>query len=244
MTFIGYRNYLAQTQDPIMQQSFINTMIIGIWTIITATLLGLAGAVIVARRKHKQIFIASYYLPAVLSLPIVGMIWGWIFSNEWGLLNWMLRGIGLSILIPSAGWLSINYALWAVCVVNTWGYVPFTFVVFLAALQAIPFELYEAAMVDGASARRQFTRITLPGLKYAFVIILTIELIDSFKAFALPFILTAGGPAHATEVLASYMFLKAFTHNAMGYAASISVFILAFVLVLTALYLWVSRERM
>jgi multiple sugar transport system permease protein len=178
----------------------------------------------------------AYFLPVVSSSIAVALVWAWVFNPDFGLVNEILSTFGL----PRLKWLaSSTWALPAIVIVSVWrGLGPST-VIFLAGLQGIPEELYDAAKIDGANARQLFRHITIPMLSPTTFFVIVVSIIGSFQVFDLVFMMTQGGPGRATLVLVYYIYQHAFRWFGMGYAASIAfvLFIVIFVLTLIQLRL-------
>lgn len=196
-----------------------------------ALALGLALLVntrIRGRGVYRAIIFLSYPLMAVA----VGIIWRWLYDEKVGLINYVLLSLGL-IQRRIAFLDSVEWALPSVIVAAVWQIVGFFMVILLAGLQNIPPNLLEAAAIDGAGPRQRFWRITLPLLRPAIFLCLMIGIINSFTSFDLIYVMTGGGPNHATEVLITYIYRAAFVLSKFDYAAALTVVLFAFLLSLT-----------
>jgi raffinose/stachyose/melibiose transport system permease protein len=172
---------------------------------------------------------------------VIALVWGWIYNPIFGLLNQGLEAIGLESL--TRGWLGEpNLALFAVLAAAVWAETGFVFVVFLAGLQGISRDLLDAAMVDGANAWQRFRNVTIPGLANVLTVVTSLLLIGGFAVFDLIFAMTGGGPANATQVIATYLYDEAFTQNRVGYGAALSVVMTAITLVASIVFIRL-RER-
>ncbi|MBI3962322.1 MAG: sugar ABC transporter permease [Deinococcus sp.] len=192
-------------------------------------------------RQGQIVFRVSFFLPAVLSLVIVGIIWGWVYNPLFGLLNSTLRALGLESW--TRGWLGEpGWALAAIILAGAWTYFGFCMVVFLAALQGVDRSLYEAAVIDGASRPQVFWHITLPSIRGVITLMMVNSLVGSFKVFDIVYVMTAGGPFHNTDVIGTYMYTRAFRQSLVGYSASMAV-VLTVVVVAGSLFLLWFRER-
>ena len=180
-------------------------------------------------------------MPVVLSTVVVGMIWAWIYHPIFGPINLALRAVGLDSV--ARGWLGdLTWALYALLLAALWAYFGFCFVILLAALQNLDMELHDAAKIDGANAWQRFINVTVPQLGPVLTMLLAFTLIGGFNVFDIVYIMTKGGPANATEVLATYTYAMAFKQNEVGYGAALTMVIT--VLSLIASYLFISlRER-
>ena len=176
----------------------------------------------------------------VVSSVAVGLIWLMILDPNIGPLNRLVKFAGLTP--PMLGWLGDpDLAIWMFLVVAAWQYTGFMMVLVLAGLQGVPDEIYQAAALDGARGVRAFWYITLPSIRNVLIVAVLITSIGAFKVFDLIYVTTRGGPAHATEVLGTYIYLQAFNLGSMGYANTIAVFLLVIAVVLGLLQLQISR---
>jgi raffinose/stachyose/melibiose transport system permease protein len=222
---VGLGNYTAMPHDPVVIQAAINNLIWTVVTIAVPVVLGLTLAVILnGKVRGKPILRMLYYTPGVLPLVAVASIWGWLYNPDYGAINTFLRAIGLDSLAQP--WLGQNStALAAVMVPAIWLRTGFPMLLYLAALQGISQDQYEAATMDGATRSQQFWHITMPNLKSAHYIVLALSLIDSFKVFDLIYATTYGGPGTATQVMGTWMYFNAFQYYKAGYGTAIAVVI-------------------
>lgn len=243
MKFLGFGNWIALFQDPVFWKALTNNIILVIASIVIQLPIGLILGVLVSSKLRGMRFLKLvYFLPMLLSAVAIGLTWNFIYEPTFGLLNAFLNTIGLERF--TTGWLGDEkFALWAVIGAICWQYIPYYMVLFAAALAGIPQELYEAAYIDGASKSQGFLTITLPLLKNTFRIACVLSLTGSLKYFALIFVMTGGGPDHASELLATYMFKQAFTSFRMGYGSAIAVFMFMISFVLTVFILRSGRRQ-
>lgn len=177
----------------------------------------------------------SFYAPLVLSGPVIGLIWSWVYQPRAGLLNSALRAIGIE---SPPGWLADrDLAIWAIIFAAVWRQVGYVMILYLAGLKNVDPSLVEAAIVDGAGRFTLFRRVILPLLAPVTTIVIVISIIDSLRSFDLVSIMTAGGPAGRTQVLANMMYQEAFLNYKMGYAAAIAVVLFGLSLIFIAFYL-------
>ena len=244
VTYIGLANYRKFFfDDDTARLALRNNILWTIGTLVIPTTIGLILAVVLDRKlRGRTLLRAVFYGPAILPLVAVGMIWAWMYNPQFGFINTVLRTIGLGFL--ARGWLSVfETALPATFLTSVWGGVGFPMVLYLAALQAIPAEQYEAARMDGANGRQLFFRITLPWLREANVIVFSLAVINSFKTFDLIYTMTYGGPGRITQVLGTWMYFNAFQYYHAGYGAAIAWVIAAITLVMAIPYIrHMSRE--
>jgi ABC-type sugar transport system permease subunit len=173
----------------------------------------------------------------VLSLVVCGLIWGWMYQPAKGLINEMLRAIGLESL--TQGWLSDkNLVMWSIILVAIWRQVGYVMVLYLAGLQGVDPGLVDASKVDGCNAWQTFRHVIFPLLAPVTVIVVTISIIDSLRAFDLVSVMTRGGPYNSSSVLANFMYIEAFNNYKMGYGAAISVILFLISLVFIFIYLY------
>ncbi|WP_193105504.1 carbohydrate ABC transporter permease [Brachybacterium sp. FME24] len=223
--FVGLDNYLALFDDKVVGIAAVNNVLWSIVTIVLPMTLGLLFAVVLNRKSRTSpIFRTIFYAPAVLPLVSIASIWAWLYDPSDGAINTVLRTIGLSGLEQS--WLGQDStALWSVMIPAVWVRTGFPMLLYLAALQSIPDELYEAASMDGANRRKQFTRITFPSLRDTHYIVLALSLIESFKVFDLVYAMTYGGPGYSTQVMGTWMYANVFQYFNAGYGTAIAVVI-------------------
>jgi raffinose/stachyose/melibiose transport system permease protein len=222
---VGLDNYRAMAKDPVVVQAAINNLIWSVVTIVVPVVLGLFLAVMLnGKVRGKPILRMVFYTPGVLPLVAVASIWGWLYNPQYGAVNAFLRDIGLGGLAQP--WLGQNStALAAVMVPAIWLRTGFPMLLYLAALQGIPQDQYEAATMDGATRFQQFWYITMPNLRPAHYIVIALSLIDSFKVFDLIYATTYGGPGTATQVMGTWMYFNVFQYYQAGYGTAIAVVI-------------------
>ena len=223
--WVGLDNYRQMADDPVARRALVNNLL---WTVVTIAVpmaLGLALAVVLNDEfRGRTTLRTMLYALAVLPLVAVATIWAWMYDPERGAVNQALRAVGLDGLTRS--WLGdSSTAMWATMVPGIWVRTGFPMLLYLAALQGIPRELYESARVDGARAWQTFRYITLPSLRHANYIILALSLIEAIKVFDLIYAMTYGGPGRATQVLGTWMYFQVFQYYHAGYGTAIAVFI-------------------
>ena len=239
--FIGVKNYTKLFHDAVFLLAIQNTVLYWGITVGISMALGLLLAVMLNRpRKGVGFFRAAFYVPNVLSLVAVALMWLWIYDPApRGVLNTLLMALNF----PVSDWLfNPKIALSLVMVPGIWTMVGFNMVVYLAGLQTISGEYYEAARIEGASAVQQFRFITFPLLKPITFFIFVMASIKSFQVFDQIYIMTNGGPANATTTIAFEIYQNGFQFYKMGYAASMSVILLGIVGLLTLVNFTYGRE--
>ena len=222
--FVGLENYLRAFQDPTFWLSLKNTAVYALVTVIGQLVLGLGVALMLDNVIHgKVIFRTLYYLPVVTSWVVVSLLFKYLFnSSSAGLINYLLVDT-FHILSQPIAWLTeANSAFVAIDTLGIWKGVGFTMVIFLAALQSIPEELYQAASIDGASPLQSLRRITLPLLLPTTIMVMIMLTIGAFQAYIPVSLITKGGPLHRTEFALSYMYGQAFTEMDFGYSSALA----------------------
>ena len=229
--FIGFANYLQVFSDEKFWLSLSHNLIFIIFYAIIPIFLGLLLASLLGRYALKgfTFFRTILFLPQVLSMVVIGVAWRWIFNPSFGPLNVLLRTLGLGSL--ARPWLGdFALALPAVGSVGSWVQYGFCMVLFLAGMQRIPEEYYEAAALDGASAWKQLLYITIPGLRSEIGVALITTIIAALRVFDLVFVTTRGGPGESTLVTGFLVYRSAFLQNQTGYAAAIATILTLIIL--------------
>ncbi|SCF22353.1 carbohydrate ABC transporter membrane protein 1, CUT1 family [Micromonospora echinospora] len=218
--FVGFENYLRLADDEVFLKSIRNTALVVLLGIPLTLGLGLAVALGLnsGLTRFKALFRVGYYLPVVTSIVAVSVVWRFVYQKDSGLVNGFLGLFG----VTGPNWLeSTHLALPALIVMIVWRGLGFQMVIFLAGLQAIPEQLYEAARIDGASAWQQFRHITLPMLKPTLLLSTVIGTVGLMLVFEEPFVMTQGGPLHSTVSVSQYVYSQ-FGFGNYGYASAMS----------------------
>jgi multiple sugar transport system permease protein len=232
-SFIGFGNFTRAFGDPEILHSFLITLMYAAGTLIVGTAVGLGLAVILNQSlRGRTLFRSVLLIPYLTSVSIIGLLWRNILDPQVGILNRLLEAIGL----PGQTWLS-THPLATIVGITVWSSAGYTMVLFLAGLQGIPGLYYEAARIDGAGPWRRFVSITLPLLTPTTLFVSIIGLISTLQQFALPYIVTGGGPGNATSLYAHRLFIVAFNDNDFGYASALSLLLLIVVLILSLVQL-------
>jgi multiple sugar transport system permease protein len=231
--YVGARNYERVLTDPTFWQAVRNTVTLTLMSVPTTVVLALAVALglnRVGRLRWRNTWAAMYFLPFSASLVAASLIWQWIYDPVYGFLNYLLALVGL----PPQQWLtSISQVLPSLAVVNVWVRLGFDTIIFLAALQAIPAEYYEAADIDGASRWQRLRHLTLPLLNPQIVMVSILELIFNFKVFDQVYATTQGGPASASQTVIMLLYDTAFKYFKLGDASVMAVFVFGCLLLVT-----------
>jgi multiple sugar transport system permease protein len=230
------RNYVAIAADEVVRTAVTNTVTFTVVSVLGHLAIGLAVALLLNQEiRGRALFRNLALLPWMLPPAVVATGWAWLYHNPFGMLNPLLLGLGLMD-EPKAWLASPDTAMGSVIVANLWRGFPFISLVLLAGLQSIPISLYEAAGVDGAGAWARFRHVTLPGLRRVMLIALTLDVINTVKYFDLIWVMTAGGPANRTEVLATLIYRLAFQFFRTGRAAALAMVMVAALAVFSIFY--------
>jgi len=239
-TFIGLENFRAMLTDEIFQRATANTLIYVATIVPISAALGLLLAVLFnAQFRLKEFFKAVYFSPMITSTVAAAMVWWWMYNPQFGLFNVLLRLVH----IPDQPWLmSSRMALPSIIVFSIWKTLGYNMIIYLAGLQAIPQQVYEAATIDGASSFKRFWRITVPLLAPTTTFILIYNSILAFQVFDQIFVLTGGGPANATNVVVLELYRQAYKRFNFGYASAEAMVLFVFILGVTVLqYVYTKR---
>jgi len=209
---------------------------------IPLTMAASLGLALLLNRKLRGVafFRTVAFFPYITSIVAIAVVWNQLFSPEYGPLNAFLRGVGVD---DPPGWTtSADWSMPAVIIVGTWRYMGYYMLLFLAGLQTIPTQLYEAAEIDGASAWQRFVNVTIPGLRHTTFFVTVMLTIESFKVFDLILVMTQGGPGQSTLVLSQYIYQKGFVENQFGYASAVSIVLFAICFGVTVIQFLVNRR--
>lgn len=235
MTPVGFDNVVRVVGDPIIHTALMNNVVYAVVSIVFQVGGGLVVAAWLTSLLGKRMgaFLRSvYFMPAVISITVVALMFTFIYNSRGGLLNSFLEAIGLEHL--QTAWLAdVNTAMGSVIAVSQWQSIGYICMLYIVALQQIPSEYYEAAALDGAGRIRQFFSITVPQAKEMIFVAMILTVSGAFTVFNEPFILTGGGPGNTTQVLATYMYNQGFYQNQMGYASAIATLIFVITLILS-----------
>lgn len=241
MEWIGIKNYVDLSQDKFFWVSLRNNVEFVIGSVVIGCTLALAFAVILdSGLRGAEVFRTTYFMPTVLSMIVVGLLFTLLLSPAVGLVNPVLAKIGLESM--QRQWLGDkSTALYTVLAVHIWKEFGFSMFLFLAGLQSIPKVLYDAAKIDGAGPFWSIVHVTIPMLREVTIVVVILAVNQAFLVFDLIFVMTWGGPYHASEVLATYMYAKAFTGGRMGYGTAIAQVLFVIVFIVTLIQLRVTR---
>ena len=234
MTWAGLENYREMLTDETLHQALWNTVLLTVVTVVAQYVLGLSLALLLKQSLPGMRWIRTAVLLAWITPLIVNVfLWQWASQPEYGLVNIVFGAIGL----PTTYWLGDpNWALPMVMFQHVWSATPFFAVVFLAALQSIPSDIYRAAKMDGASSVQTFRYITLPHLSYVSMILIVLYTIAWFNAFTIIYVGTGGGPIGTTEVISTYIYKQGFQSLSLGYAAAVGLVDAVLLIIFTIVY--------
>lgn len=237
--FVGIQNYISLFKDSLFIASVKNTLYYCGLAIIPAMVLGLTLAMLLNQGlKGKGFFRTLFYLPNIFSMVAVSMAWLYLYDTTAGLLNKMLRDVGLSA-VP---WISSpTMAMISIAIMSVWNMTGYNMILFLSGLQGIPDYLYEAASIDGAAGVRKFIHITIPMLKPTTFFVFVMACINSFQVFGQVLIVTNGGPLNSTTTIAHQIYRNGFEYYKMGYASAQAVVLMGIILIITLINLRYGR---
>ena len=236
-TFVGFENYRLLMSDDLFWTSLGNTLYYLGASVLLGTVAALALAMLLNQRlRGMAVYRVVFYVPTIVPLVAVSVIWVWFLHPQYGVLNYVLDLVGL----PSPGWFADPaWAMPGLVIVSLWG-LGNAMVIYLAGLQDIPVELYEAAALDGASGWERMKSITVPLLTPVILFNVIIGLIHGFQYFVPPYVITGGGPADATLVYSLYLYDTAFQYFKMGYASAMAWVLFVIILIVTGVLLRTS----
>lgn len=236
--FVGAGNYLRAFDDPRAWHSFRVTLVFATGVVVLSLVIGLAAAVILnTRMRGRVVFRGILLVPYLTSIAIVGLLWRNILDPQLGILNRLLNALGL----PGQNWLT-DQPVATIIAIAAWQEIGYATLLFLAGLQGIDQMYYEAAQIDGASPWQQFRRVTLPLLMPTTLFVSIIGMISSLQQFALPYLVTDGGPGDASNLYVFRIYQTAFEFRNFGYASALSYLLLLVILVLSVVQLRVGRR--
>lgn len=238
-TYIGLKNFATMATDNLVWKSLQVTTVYALVSVPLHIIFGMMLALLLnAGIRGQRFYRTAFYLPSVLSGVAVALLWRWLFSTEFGLFNLLLSYVG----ITGPSWLGDpQWAMPSLILMSLWGVGAGT-IIYLASLQGIPTDLYEAAEVDGATAWTKFWRITLPLMTPVLFFQLITGFIVALQVFTQAFIMTSGGPNNATLFYLLYLYRNAFEYFRMGYASALAWVLFIYILVLTLVIYWSSNR--
>lgn len=236
--FIGFANYLEAFSDPLIHTAVRNTIIYSVVVVFLQNALGLFFAVLLDKSwvRFKNFFRVTLFLPAVLNVAAICFMWSTILSPTIGVWKPITVALGLTKLLPSDPLGSMSIALIPVMLVNVWQFIGYSMVIYLAGLQSVPKDYYEAAAIDGCSGRKMFWKITLPLIAPSITINVILTSVGTLKEFEHVYTMTAGGPGNSTHVMGTAIYQIAFgTTQRFGYGIAISTMLMLAICIVTIL---------
>ena len=238
--FIGFENYVNLISDPVFFRALQNTMVYAFIGVPLNIFLALGAAVLLNQGfiRFKSFFRLGFFLPVITTFVAVALIWRWLYDTGHGPINWAIGGAGFS----PQNWLANEYlALPAIVFMGVWKGFGYNMMIFIAALQSIPDEIYEAAEIDGATRVQQFFYITLPMIKKTTFFITVMTVTSCLHVFAEPYIMTGGGPMNSTMSVVLYMYNQGFKYYNLGYSSAIAYALFAIMSVITFMQFKLSK---
>lgn len=237
--WVGVANYRELLGDALFGRSLINTLFYTLCFVVLTTISSIAIALLLARRFRGVGAVRFlWFLPFVTDMISVSLVWGWLYHPQFGILNYIL---GL-VHVPPQSWLGDSrWAMISLVVLSAWRWSGYYAVILVAALQAVPKELEEAAIVDGAGGWSVFRHVKLPQISPALFLVVTLEIMSSLQVFEQMWVLTNGGPDDSTISMAMYLYLEAFKFLRMGYASAVAWVLFLLILIITLVNWWARR---
>ena len=237
----AFDNYIELiTEDPLFWITIKNTAYYVLGTVPTGTVLALFLAIALNQKiRFVAVYRTIYFLPVVSSVVAISVLWLWLYQSDFGLVNEILRFFGFR----GVRWLSsVTWAMPAIMIMSIWHGLGYNIVIFIAGLQGIPQDYYEAATVDGANSWHKFVNITIPLLSPVTFFVLTLSVINSFQVFAQAYVMTRGGPVNATKTIVYYLFQQGFENFHMGYASALAYILFVIIVSLTLFQFWFQKR--
>jgi multiple sugar transport system permease protein len=242
LRFVGIGNYLKLLQTPLFWNALGNTLYFVVAGVPLSIAASLGAALLLHSRlaRFKPFFRTALFAPVVTTLVAVAVIWRYLLNTRYGLLNYALGGLG----IDPIDWLGDpRWAMPAIILFAVWKNFGYNMIIFLAGLQSIPEELYEAARIDGASVWRQFASVTLPMLSPVVMLVGILTIAGYFQLFAEPYVMTQGGPLQSTVSVLYFMYEEGFKWWNLGFASAIAFMLFVLMFAVTMLQLYIARLR-
>jgi len=239
--WVGLQNFRDAFNDEFVAIAFKNTVLYGLIIVPCVVVIGLAFALYVHQRWPLSALARTlFFSPYVVSATVIGLVWVWMLDTQFGLINHYLGYLG----IPDVPWLTnTSWSLIGVSIASVWWDLGLAFVLFLAALQDVPRELYEAAEVDGANRWQRLRLVVLPQLRPVISLVITLQMISSLRIFSQVYVMTNGGPASSSSSVIHYIYTTAIQRQLFGYASAVSMLLFLMIIAITIIHRFVIRER-
>lgn len=237
--WIGFDNYIKMFRDPYFLISLKNTIIYTALFVPLGLVASLGAAILINMNKKEQVYLGHFYVPVLCSTVATATIWYWLLNPQYGLINRVLGWFGIN----GPAWLyDSNWAMFAIVMMSVWMTFGTNMMIFLAGLQGIPANLYEASKIEGASRWKTFRYVTWPSLSRTTFLVTTMLIINAFQVFDQAYVLTKGGPGNSTITLVYYIYNEGFGGLKMGYASAISFVLFLIILVFSIINMRVNKE--
>ncbi|WP_223839569.1 carbohydrate ABC transporter permease [Nocardiopsis deserti] len=239
--WVGLENFRTLFGDPLFATAWANTGYFTLLALVLGFALPFGMALVLNELRHARGYLRlAVYLPVMLPPIVSALLWKWFYDPGPGLVNGALRAVGL----PGLQWLnSADTALLSLVIVSTWANLGTATLIYLAGLQGIPGELYEAAELDGAGLLQRVRTVTVPHMRFVILVMLLMQVVATMQVFVEPYILTGGGPEGATTTVLLLIYRYAFTFGDFGAASALSLMLFVVLALFSALYLWATRPR-
>ncbi|WP_129842842.1 sugar ABC transporter permease [Streptomyces sp. RFCAC02] len=240
-SWVGLDNFTRVLDDPLFATAWRNTAVFSLYALVLGFGVPFVTAVLINEFRHARAFFrVLVYLPVMLPPVVVSLMWRWFYQPEGGLINEVLGTAGL----PTPDWTNASdTALISLVIVSTWANMGTATLIYLAALQTIPGELYESAELDGAGVLKRLWHVTIPQTRFVILMLLLLQVIATMQVFTEPFVMTGGGPQDSTVTVMLLIYRYAFRYNDFGAASAMSLMLLLVLAVFSAAYLRVTRGR-
>jgi raffinose/stachyose/melibiose transport system permease protein len=243
--FVGLDNYKTAAEDPIFWRALRNNTVFAVTSLVFQVGFSLVLAAVLEEFVHQRlrgILRTIYFIPALISITVAGILFSFLYNPQIGLLNRALGALGLDSWQHS--WLGEpGTAMWSIIAMSQWQSIGYTAILFVVAIQRVPREFYEAARIDGAGRIRSFFSITVPMVREMTTLITILTISGAFLVFNEVMVMTAGGPSNSSQVLGTWLYRNAFLNDDMGYASAIATVIFVITLLIGASQIYVSRRR-
>jgi multiple sugar transport system permease protein len=242
LRFVGFGNYVALLQNPLFWKSLGNTLYFVVVGVPLSVALSLGAALLLHSKlgRFKGFFRTAFFAPVVTTVVAVAVIWRYLFHSRYGLVNWALSSVG----IDPIDWLGDpDWAMPTIILFAVWKNFGYNMIIFLAGLQSIPEDLYEAARIDGASRWAQFRHVTLPMLGPVLLLVGILTMAGYFQLFAEPYVMTQGGPLESTKSVLYLMYEEGFKWWNLGNASAVAFILFVLMVGTTSALLWFARRR-
>ena len=238
--FVGWKNFKILFEDPLFYQSWRNTLLFVILGLIIGYFIPVILAILINEMRHFKSFLRlGYYLPVILPLVVVAIMWKFLYMPNEGFFDSLLKAIKLS----PVNWLqNEKTAILSLVIMSTWKNAGGTMIIYLAALQGVPPQYYEAAEIDGANIWQRLRTITIPHILPIMLIMLILQIIGTFQVFVEPYIMTEGGPNNKTLTVLLHIYRSAFIYGDMGVAAAMGLMLFLLLVFLTIIYFQVQKR--